>query len=113
MIRLLLSAAFCTTVVLLGALAVADDKKDEAPFVEPRKGKSETIKLFNGKNLDGWEGYTELWSVKDGVIVGKNDKPLKVSTYLFTKRKFTDFRLMISFKLAETKDNMHSGVAFW
>src|SRR5258708_7532259 len=52
-------------------------------------GKGETIKLFNGKDLDGWEGYTDLFSVKDGVIVAKNEKPLKVSTYLFTKQKFT------------------------
>jgi len=89
----------------------AQDKK--VPEVPPRSGKSETIKLFNGKDLDGWEGYKDLWSVKDGVIVGRNDQPLKVSTYLFTKRNFTDFRLMISFKLAESKDQMHSGVAFW
>ena len=34
--------------------------------------KSETIKLFNGKDLDGWEGYKDLWSVKDGVIVAKS-----------------------------------------
>ena len=77
----------------------------------PRKGKSETIKLFNGKDLDGWEGYTDLWSVKDGVIVGKNEKPLNYSTYLFTKRKFTDFRLVFSAKLVTSE--MHSGVALW
>jgi Domain of Unknown Function (DUF1080) len=73
---------------------------------------SHTIKLFNGKNLDGWEGYTDLWSVKDGVIVARNDKPLKVSTYLFTKRKFSDFRLLFSAKLGEINE-MHSGVALW
>jgi hypothetical protein len=74
-------------------------------------GKSETIKLFNGKDLDGWEGYTDLFSVKDGVIIAKNEKPLKYSTYLFTKQKFTDFRLVFSAKLAVSE--MHSGVAIW
>ncbi len=94
--------------------AKVDDKKVEAkkaPEVPPLKGKSETIKLFNGNNLDGWEGYSDLWSVKDGVIVAKNEKPLTVSTYLFTKQKFTDFKLEFSAKLVTSE--MHSGVAFW
>src|SRR5205807_51791 len=81
------------------------------PVVGPRKGTSETIKLFNGKDLDGWEGYKDLWSVKDGAIVGKNTTPLKYSTYLLTKQKFTDFRLIFQTKLAESE--MHSGVALW
>ena len=94
MIRLLLSSAVCATAAVLVLPATADDRKDEAPIVEPRKGKSETIKLFNGKNLDGWEGFEEYWSVKDGVIVGKNKDEVKVSTYLLTKKKFSDFRLL-------------------
>lgn len=28
--------------------------------------------LFNGKNLDGWKGMKEVWSVKDGVIHSAN-----------------------------------------
>jgi hypothetical protein len=27
-----------------------------APVVPPREGKSETITLFDGKSLEGWEG---------------------------------------------------------
>jgi hypothetical protein len=111
MIRLLLSTALCAVTALLVVPAVADDKKDEAPIVEPRKGKSETIKLFNGKDLDGWEGFDEYWSVKDGVIVGKNKDEVKVSTYLLTKQKFTDFRLLATVKLVESE--MHSGIALW
>ena len=68
------------------------------------RARSETIKLFNGKNLDGWEGYTDLWSVKDGVIVAKNTEPLKFSTYLLTKQKFSDFRLMFAAKLVDVRD---------
>lgn len=82
-----------------------------APVVSPRKGKSETIKLFNGKDLDGWEGHATYWSVKDGAIVARNDKPVKVSTYLLTKQKFTDFRLTATVKLVESEK--HSGIAFW
>ncbi len=29
------------------------------------------IKPFNGKDLNGWEGNMELWSVQDGTITGK------------------------------------------
>ena len=41
--------------------------------------------LFNGKNLDGWEGNPELWRVEDGVIVGETndgDKKIKQNTFL-------------------------------
>jgi len=94
---------------VVGTEAVSADKP--APEVPPRKGTSEKIELFNGNNLDGWEGYEDLWSVKDGVIVAKNTKPLKYSTYLLTKKKYSDFRLVFSAKLVESE--MHSGVAFW
>jgi Domain of Unknown Function (DUF1080) len=100
--RWIIGGAFVAAalVVALPGVSVSGDKK-----------KSETIKLFNGKDLDGWEGYKDLWSVKDGVIVARNDKPLSVSTYLFTKDTFTDFRLIFSAKLVESE--MHSGVAIW
>src|SRR5262245_40547500 len=109
-----------TAVLSLAALialpAAAQEKKPpppkkEAPVVKPREGKSETIKLFDGKTLDGWEGYSDLWSVKDGEIVAKNADPLKFSTYLLTKDKYTDFRLTFAAKLVESE--MHSGVCFW
>lgn len=82
-----------------------------APVVPPHEGKRETIELFNGKDLQGWVGHEKYWSVKDGVIVGKNTEPVPVSTYLLTERKFSDFRLVFDFKLAESE--MHSGIALW
>lgn len=82
-----------------------------APVIPPKQGTSETIKLFNGKDLDGWEGHPHLWSVKDGVIVAKSTEPIKVSTYLLTKRKFSDFRLTCEVKLVQSE--MHSGIAMW
>jgi hypothetical protein len=102
----------CCLVLGLAALLPAQEKKDQvAPVVPPRQGKTETIQLFNGVNLDGWEGYPEYWSVKDGVIIGKNSKPIDPSTYLLTKRKFSDFRLLATVKLVESE--MHSGIALW
>src|ERR1043165_2299424 len=112
---LLLVSALACLLANADTVSAGKDKKAEPkkrPELPPREGKSETIKLFNGQNLDGWEGYTDLWSVKDGVIIARNDKPLKVSTYLFTKRKFSDFRLIFSSKLGEINET-HSGVALW
>jgi len=94
--------------ILLVVIAVASA---EPPDVAPRKGKSETIQLFNGRDLSGWEGYPEHWSVRDGVIVGKNTEPVPVSTYLLTIRKFSDFNLKFAAKLVESE--MHSGIALW
>ncbi len=100
--------------LLIAGIAAAQAKKappKEAPVVPPREGKSETIKLFDGKSLAGWEGYTDLWSVQDGEIVGKNKTPISFSTYLVSKQKFSDFRLRFSFKLVRSE--MHSGIAMW
>ena len=107
--RTLLVMACLAAVLCFIPESVSADK--EVPVVPPRKGKSETVKLFNGTNLDGWEGYDDLWSVKEGVIVAKNTKPLKFSTYLLTKKNYTDFRLVFSAKLVQSE--MHSGVSFW
>jgi hypothetical protein len=98
-------------VLAVGFAAAQDKSAKEPPVVKPREGKNETIKLFDGKTLDGWEGYTDLWSVKDGVIIAKNTDPLKYSTYLLTKNKYTDFRLTFAAKLVTSE--MHSGVCFW
>ncbi len=43
--------------------------------------------LFNGTDLTGWEGNTELWSVKDGAITGQTtpEQPAKGNTFLIWK----------------------------
>ena len=92
------------------AAAIAQEKK-EAPNVPPREGKREKIQLFNGKDLTGWVGHEQYWSVKEGIIVGKNTDKIPVSTYLLTERKFTDFRLVFESKLVTSE--MHSGIALW
>ena len=96
------------------------DKKDtdwsaSVKFPEGEK----PVKLFNGKDLEGWEGNTgaggtpKYFTVKDGIIVARNEKENapKVSNYLLTKKKYRNFRLVFEGKLAESK--MHSGIAIW
>ncbi|MFN0055435.1 MAG: serine hydrolase [Planctomycetales bacterium] len=72
------------------------------------------IRLFNGKDLTGWEGHTgRYFSVDQGVIVGKNgqDNAPKSSTYLLSKNKYRNFRLLFESQLVTSE--MHSGIALW
>jgi hypothetical protein len=81
--------------MLLCSPALADDT--------PARG------FFDGKSLDGWEGLTEYWSVKDGAIVGSTEpKGITFNTFLCSKKKFKDFELSFQIRLKEGKGN--SGV---
>ncbi|MFO0908578.1 MAG: family 16 glycoside hydrolase [Isosphaeraceae bacterium] len=55
--------------------AAAPPKADELVDYKP---------IFNGKDLTGWDGNPELWSVKDGAITGttSTEKPLKYNQFL-------------------------------
>jgi hypothetical protein len=67
------------------------------------------ILLFNGKNLDGWEGDPALWSVKDRVIVGSTDgHPIRQNTFLVYKQPYSDFVLTAEVRLR----NGNSGIQF-
>jgi len=72
------------------------------------------VHLFNGKDLDGWEGHIgKYFSVKNGIIVGRNsdENAPKSSTYLLTKQKFRNFRLIFESRLVTSE--MHSGISLW
>lgn len=71
------------------------------------------VRLFNGKDLTGWEGSSEHWSVEEGVIRAANDGPVPSSTYLFTNERFREFRLLLEVKQTVSKKHstMHSAVA--
>lgn len=69
--------------------------------------------IFNGKNLDGWEGEPGYWSVEDGAITGRTtlEKPLKRATYLFWRGgKPADFELRLAYRLEG--DGGNSGINF-
>ncbi|MEI7910122.1 MAG: DUF1080 domain-containing protein [Verrucomicrobiota bacterium] len=66
--------------------------------------------LFNGKDLTGWKGQPEFWSVKDGAITGQTTAavPVKENTFLIWQDgEPGDFELTLKFKLtdAEGKSN--------
>ncbi|MFN0172670.1 MAG: DUF1080 domain-containing protein [Bryobacteraceae bacterium] len=67
-------------------------------------------KLFNGRNLQGWEVDTaSLWSVRDGMIVGKSPG-LKYNGFLRTRKHYSNFRLTLKFRLINGEGN--SGIQF-
>lgn len=71
------------------------------------------VRLFNGKDLTGWEGQQKYFSLQNGIIVAKNgkDNAPAASTYLVTDKKYRNFRLIFESKLVTSE--MHSGIALW
>ena len=59
--------------------------------------------IFNGKDLNGWDGNPELWSVQDGCITGKTTGPEQLShnQFLIWKGgKLKNFELRAKVKVA-------------
>lgn len=81
---------------------------------EPAKGKEAGfVPMFNGKDLTGWEGFMEWWSVRDGAIVGEStpEKPSKRTHYLYWKGgEPADYEMRCSYRLTGKGGN--SGVQF-
>jgi hypothetical protein len=73
-----------------------------------RADADDTSAFFNGKNLDGFEGLMQYWSVKDGAIVGYTEKDPGHNTFLCSKKKYGDFELRFKVRLKEGVGN--SGV---
>jgi len=52
--------------------------------------------IFNGKDLTGWEGSTEYWSVKDGCLTGVTDGTLKYNRFIIWRGgKLKNFELRV------------------
>ncbi|HTM51036.1 MAG TPA: DUF1080 domain-containing protein [Bryobacteraceae bacterium] len=74
-----------------------------------REKKDGYILLFNGRNMDGWEGDPERWSVNEGILTGSSDgRPFKVNTFLIHKGTYSNFILKADIKLR----NHNSGIQF-
>lgn len=63
--------------------------------------------LFNGKDLDGWEGDPFLWKVEDGMVVGRSPG-ISYNDFLTTTEEFSDFVLRFQIQLVDNIGN--SGV---
>lgn len=79
--------------LLLPALAVANG------IAQQEKG---FFPLFNGKNLENWDGNPKFWSVEDGAITGTTTKenPTRGNTFLIWRGGvMDDFELRLKVKI--------------
>lgn len=96
-----------------------DLKAPDTSFVEPLATESllpsgeKPQLIFNGKDLQGWQGDATHWSVDRGMIRGANADNVPSSTYLFTEKSYRNFRLIFDVKqtMGEGFSTMHSAVA--
>ena len=73
--------------------------------------------LFNGKDLTGWNGSPQFWSVQDGAITGKTSAatPAPQNTFLILEGvEPGDFELTIKFKMTpgDEKKFTNSGIQY-
>jgi len=64
--------------------------------------------LFNGENLDGWDGDPRLWSVRDHAIHGEttSEHPARGNTFLICENVTSrDFDLRLSFRCTATNNS--------
>jgi len=98
--------------VLAGSAAAEDKDKDKKC---PADGADGYVSIFNGKDLTGWDGLADFWSVKDGVIRGQTtrEKPTRGNTFCIwrggkNKGLLKNFALKLKFRI----QNGNSGVQY-
>jgi type 1 glutamine amidotransferase len=80
----------------------------------PADEEARAVRLFNGRDFEGWEGHVDpYWSIDGAEIVGRNtaENAPAVSTYLLTTKPYRNFRLVFEGRLVTSE--MHSGIAIW
>ena len=92
---------FCTVVLALSISLIS---------ISQAAGTDDKEAFFNGKDLTGWEGLKDYWSVKDEAIVGATPNGLKFNTFLCSKKKYKDFELTFQVKLTGKGWTGNSGV---
>ncbi|PWG06691.1 DUF1080 domain-containing protein [Polaribacter aquimarinus] len=61
--------------------------------------------IFNGKNLEGWNGDKTYWSVKEGVLVGKvtSETILNRNSFIiYNKEQPTNFELKLEYRISKS-----------
>ena len=90
-------------IVPLAVLSIQAARADES---------EKEVKLFNGKDLAGWEHFLvddkvkaeDVWSVNDGILICQG----KPGGYLATKENYESFKLVVEWRWPEKPGN--SGV---
>ncbi|MFV1996123.1 MAG: DUF1080 domain-containing protein [Verrucomicrobiales bacterium] len=86
-----LGTALFLTLSMLAAGWSASDENESA-----------YLPIFNGQDLQGWDGDPEFWRVENGALIGETTPAhqLEHSTYiLWKKRRIQNFELKLEFRL--------------
>ena len=88
--------------VLVFVVSATAQEAAKAPAESP-----DMTPLFNGKDLSGWDGDPNLWSVRDGVIHGETTEQhvANGNTFLIWQGKAIDFELRLSFRCNATNNS--------
>ncbi len=91
--------------------------RSDLTLLDERPAEPGFERIFNGKDLTGWEGNPKLWSVKDGAITGQTtaENPTRGNTFLiWTNGTPGDFELRCSFRLVpgDAKGFANSGIQY-
>jgi hypothetical protein len=86
--------ALCLLLLAAPTLCTADEKK-RASEGRPEPG---FVRLFNGKDLAGWEGDPKVWSVHDGTIRCESPKDGKRNWLVWRDGELADFELRLRFR---------------
>ncbi|WP_299059453.1 DUF1080 domain-containing protein [uncultured Polaribacter sp.] len=65
--------------------------------------KKEFYSIFNGKNLEGWNGDKTYWSVKDGILIGEvtPETILKRNSFvIYEKEQPENFELKLDYRIS-------------
>ncbi len=74
-------------------------------------GGADSVKLFDGKTFQGWEGNLDWFKVEDGAVVaGTLERKIPRNEFLCTEKKYGDFELRLDVKLTDGKGN--AGIQF-
>ena len=111
--------------VILGSVALgqgyaapaADAPRQRMTLLDDGSGEQGFLRIFNGKDLKGWEGNPKLWSVKDGAITGETtaENPTKGNTFLiWTNGTVGDFELRCSYRImpGDAQGFANSGIQY-
>jgi len=115
--RKIIGALAMGAMLLAQPALVAAEDHGQRTLIEDRPAEKGFHRIFNGKDLAGWEGNAKLWSVREGFITGQTtpDNPAKGNTFLiWTNGTVADFELRCQFKLTpgDAKGFANSGIQY-
>jgi mannose-6-phosphate isomerase-like protein (cupin superfamily) len=89
--------------ITVGATTWAAESTTSKESIQPAE-EAGFVPLFDGKDLDGWEGDTQRWMAQDGQIIGRSPG-IKHYDFLATTRTFENFVLRLQIQLVDGKGN--------